>query len=251
MAYYAVLAAKGFIRPGRPALVRRRSTRGSVTTPTAISCRESRSRAAHWVTACRSRSEPPSPSGSRTQTEPRVVVLVGDAELDEGSNHEAIALAGRLGLESADGGGGRQRSSTHGWPGGIAERFAVEGWVTQRPSTGAITTRCTPRCRRRHAPGRPRWSRRSSRSEPDHARAVRRRSSVDALDHDPRVVRRPRRHLASTVRTLADAAPPPDRSQRRHPGATAGERRRRAGTRGMRPCSTPMHRFSSSARSSR
>jgi transketolase len=33
------------------------------------------------------------------RTTPRVVVLVGDAELDEGSNHEAIALAGRFGLE--------------------------------------------------------------------------------------------------------------------------------------------------------
>jgi transketolase len=30
----------------------------------------------------------------------RVVVLVGDAELDEGSNHEAIALAGALGLDA-------------------------------------------------------------------------------------------------------------------------------------------------------
>ncbi|MGZ4436400.1 MAG: transketolase [Nocardioidaceae bacterium] len=29
----------------------------------------------------------------------RVVVLVGDAELDEGSNHEAVALAGSLGLD--------------------------------------------------------------------------------------------------------------------------------------------------------
>ena len=59
----------------------------------------------------------------------RVVVLVGDAELDEGSNHEAIAVAGRLGLDSitvvvVDNG-----SATHGWPGGIARRFEVEGWV--------------------------------------------------------------------------------------------------------------------------
>jgi transketolase len=60
--------------------------------------------------------------------EQRVVVLVGDGELDEGSNHEAIALAGRLGLERltvvvVDNGSG-----THGWPGGVAARFAVEGW---------------------------------------------------------------------------------------------------------------------------
>ncbi|MCS7478298.1 thiamine pyrophosphate-dependent enzyme [Umezawaea endophytica] len=58
----------------------------------------------------------------------RVVVLIGDGELDEGSNHEAIALAGRLGLDRltvvvVDNGSG-----THGWPGGVAARFAVEGW---------------------------------------------------------------------------------------------------------------------------
>ena len=60
----------------------------------------------------------------------RVHVLVGDAELDEGSNHEAIALAGRWAL-------GRLScividncSATLGWPGGIAARFALEGWDT-------------------------------------------------------------------------------------------------------------------------
>ncbi|MET1076170.1 MAG: thiamine pyrophosphate-dependent enzyme [Umezawaea sp.] len=58
----------------------------------------------------------------------RVVVLVGDAELDEGSNHEAIALAGRLGVERLTAVVVDNRSGTHGWPGGIAARFAVEGW---------------------------------------------------------------------------------------------------------------------------
>ena len=59
---------------------------------------------------------------------PRVFCLVGDAELEEGSNHEAIALAGQLGL-------GRltvividNQSSSRGWPGGIHRRFRVEGW---------------------------------------------------------------------------------------------------------------------------
>ncbi len=60
----------------------------------------------------------------------RVVVLVGDAELDEGTNAEAIAFAraaglGRLTVVVID-----NQSSTHGWPGGIAARFAVEGWLT-------------------------------------------------------------------------------------------------------------------------
>ncbi|NIJ11585.1 transketolase [Saccharomonospora amisosensis] len=61
---------------------------------------------------------------------PRVVVLVGDGELDEGSNHEAIALAGRLGLGQLTVAVIDNGSATHGWPGGIAERFAVEGWQT-------------------------------------------------------------------------------------------------------------------------
>lgn len=60
----------------------------------------------------------------------RVVVLVGDAELDEGSNHEAIVLAGRLGLDrltlvAVDNG-----TASHGWPGGIAGRFEIEGWAS-------------------------------------------------------------------------------------------------------------------------
>jgi transketolase len=58
----------------------------------------------------------------------RVVVLVGDGELDEGSNHEAIALAGRMGLERLTAVVVDNRSGTHGWPGGVAARFAVEGW---------------------------------------------------------------------------------------------------------------------------
>jgi transketolase len=61
---------------------------------------------------------------------PRVVVLVGDAELDEGSNHEAIALAGRFGLEQFSVVAIDNDSASHGWPGGIARRFEVEGWHT-------------------------------------------------------------------------------------------------------------------------
>jgi len=58
----------------------------------------------------------------------RVVVLVGDAELDEGSNHEALELAAALGLDAltvvvVDNG-----SSSYATPGRIAERFATEGW---------------------------------------------------------------------------------------------------------------------------
>ncbi len=58
----------------------------------------------------------------------RVFCLVGDAELDEGSNHEAIAFAGRAGLENLICAAVDNQSSTHGWPGGLAARFALEGW---------------------------------------------------------------------------------------------------------------------------
>lgn len=61
----------------------------------------------------------------------RVAVLVGDAELDEGSNHEAIALAGGKGLEQLLAVVIDNQSSTYGWPGGIASRFAAEGWVAR------------------------------------------------------------------------------------------------------------------------
>lgn len=60
--------------------------------------------------------------------EPRVFCLVGDAELDEGSNHEAIALAGRKQMDNLTAIVMDNRSSTHGWPGGIEKRFEVEGW---------------------------------------------------------------------------------------------------------------------------
>ena len=59
---------------------------------------------------------------------PRVFCLLGDAELEEGSNFEAIQLAGRLGLGRLRAVVVDNRSSTYGWPGGIARRFELEGW---------------------------------------------------------------------------------------------------------------------------
>lgn len=61
-----------------------------------------------------------------------VWVLMGDGELDEGSNAEAIALAGRtrldtLGVVLID-----NHSATQGWPGGLEERFRLEGWSCAR-----------------------------------------------------------------------------------------------------------------------
>lgn len=61
----------------------------------------------------------------------QVAVLVGDAELDEGSNHEAIAVAGRAGLERLTAVVIDNRSATLGWPGGLAARFELEGWTAR------------------------------------------------------------------------------------------------------------------------
>lgn len=61
----------------------------------------------------------------------QVAVLVGDAELDEGSNHEAITVAGRAGLERLTAVVIDNRSATLGWPGGLAARFELEGWTAR------------------------------------------------------------------------------------------------------------------------
>jgi transketolase len=58
----------------------------------------------------------------------RTFVLVGDGELDEGSNWEAVQLAGRLRLAALTAIVVDNGSATHGWPGGIARRFDLEGW---------------------------------------------------------------------------------------------------------------------------
>ncbi|WP_278236182.1 thiamine pyrophosphate-dependent enzyme [Isoptericola sp. AK164] len=68
--------------------------------------------------------------GLRVRSPARVVVLVGDAELDEGSNAEAIQVAGRFALGNLTCVVVDNRSDGHGWPGGVAARFAVEGWTT-------------------------------------------------------------------------------------------------------------------------
>jgi len=60
----------------------------------------------------------------------RVFCLVGDAELEEGSNWEAVHYAGRARLGSLTILAIDNHSSTHGWPGGIAARFELEGWTS-------------------------------------------------------------------------------------------------------------------------
>lgn len=58
----------------------------------------------------------------------RVVCLLGDGELAEGSNAEAMQYAGRTRLASLTAVVVDNGSASHGWPGGIGERFAREGW---------------------------------------------------------------------------------------------------------------------------
>ncbi|MER5219670.1 transketolase [Streptomyces flaveus] len=63
--------------------------------------------------------------------EPAVWVLVGDAELDEGSNHEAIAYAGPAGLDRLHTVVIDNSSASHARPGGIAARFEAAGWSVE------------------------------------------------------------------------------------------------------------------------
>ncbi|MFE2373728.1 transketolase [Streptomyces sp. NPDC059398] len=68
--------------------------------------------------------------GLRAQrlTDPRVWVLIGDAELDEGSVHEAVAYAGPAGLDQLHTVVIDNASASYGAPGGIAARFEAAGW---------------------------------------------------------------------------------------------------------------------------
>ncbi len=129
MAYYAVLAAKGFIP------VEALATFGSYDS--ILGAHPDRSLIPGVEIASGSLGHGlPIAAGmaaglrARGADAPRVFCLVGDAELDEGSNHEAIALAGRLGLDRLEVIAVDNRSASYGWPGGIAARFAVEEWST-------------------------------------------------------------------------------------------------------------------------
>jgi transketolase len=129
MAYYAVLAAKGFLDPAELGdWTKARSRLGAHPDRTRVpgveissgSLGHGLSLAVGTVFGLR----------ARRLTRPKVVVLVGDAELDEGSNHEAIVLAARASMDQLTTVVIDNSSATHGWPGGIARRFAVEGWAT-------------------------------------------------------------------------------------------------------------------------
>jgi transketolase len=127
IAYYAVLAAKGFIDPGvLPGFAGFDSPLGHHPDRTLIPGVEIGSGSlGHGLglgvgTALGLR--------ARGLDQPRVFVLVGDAELDEGSNHEAIAFAGATGMDNLHAVVVDNSSATHGWSGGVGTRFEREGW---------------------------------------------------------------------------------------------------------------------------
>src|SRR5436190_18759080 len=62
----------------------------------------------------------------------RTFCLVGDGELDEGSNWEAVQWAGRIGLGALTAVVVDNYSSRYHWPGGIEQRFELEGWRAGR-----------------------------------------------------------------------------------------------------------------------
>ncbi len=108
----------------------RRSTPGSAAIRTASWCPASRSRPARSATASGWPWGLALALGIQGRTGPRVVVLVGDGELDEGSNLEAIQYAGRAGLANLTAVVVDNESAHLGWPGGISARFELEGWAT-------------------------------------------------------------------------------------------------------------------------
>ncbi|MEV4970875.1 transketolase [Streptomyces scopuliridis] len=130
MAYYAVLAAKGFIAEETlPGFGSYDSPLGHHPDRTLIPGVEIGSGSlGHGLPLAVG-----SVLGLRAQglTDPRVWVLIGDAELDEGSNHEALAYAGPAGLDQLHTLVIDNASATYGWPGGIASRFEAAGWSVE------------------------------------------------------------------------------------------------------------------------
>ncbi len=130
MAYYAVLAAKGFLDPAELDSWTTFDSRlgGHPDNKLVPGVEISSGSLGHGLglavgmaTALR----------MQGRTKPRVVVLLGDGELDEGSNVEAIQYAARAGLDNLTAVVVDNESAAHGWPDGIAARFEVEGWAAR------------------------------------------------------------------------------------------------------------------------
>ena len=129
MAYYAVLAAKGFVpRDWLPGWARFDSPLGWHPDRNLIPGVEiSSGSLGHGLPLAVGRALA---LRAQDNTGPRVFCLLGDAELEEGSNAEAIVVAARFGIESLTAIVIDNASSSLGWRDDIAARFALEGWST-------------------------------------------------------------------------------------------------------------------------
>ncbi len=128
MAYYAVLAAKGFIPVETlPTFAQYDSILGKHPDSMLIPGVEIGSGSlGHGLPIAAGMANALKARGSGSQ----VFCMVGDAESNEGSGFEAIAMASRLNLSNLTTIVIDNRSDATGWPGGISSRFAVEGWST-------------------------------------------------------------------------------------------------------------------------
>lgn len=127
MAYYAVLAAKGFIGEGVL------TTFGRYDSPLGYHPDRNLVRGVEFSSGSLGHGLPVAVGvalalRARANLHPGVFCLLGDAELDEGTNHEAIVAAARFRLDRLTAIVVDNHSSSLRWPGGIEARFAVEGW---------------------------------------------------------------------------------------------------------------------------
>jgi transketolase len=129
MAFYAILAAKGFIeRDSLPTWLRYDSALGLHPDRNLIPGVEiSSGSLGHGLPLAVGMALGLRAHGNNVS---RVFCLLGDGELDEGTNQEAIVAASRFALDSITAVVIDNRSASLGWPGGIDRRFAVEGWST-------------------------------------------------------------------------------------------------------------------------
>ena len=123
-AYYAVLAAKGIVRA--EAL----DSYGSFASP--LGYHPDRMLVPGAEFSSGSLGHGLGVAAGSALTGRRVWCLVGDGELDEGSNWEAVQYAGRIGLDVLTVVVIDNDSATYGWPGGIERRFMLEGWAALR-----------------------------------------------------------------------------------------------------------------------